>query len=182
MFHRTLGFIVVFFVVPASLLAIDIDGEVRVGSSRHLARPATVQLLRARQVVYEQFTDLDGRFEFHGVEATPYVVRAKYEDMPEAEVAVDVLGGAARYRVPITIQPPKEPHVGKTEAVSVDQLLIPARAKKEYEAGLKSRKAAACDKAIPHLQNAIRLAPQYGEAYNELGICLQGQRDVVGAE
>src|SRR5262245_28127049 len=124
MFHRVLGFIGISLLVPASLLAIDIDGEVRIGLQRGLAKPATVQLLRERQVVYERFTDLDGRFEFRSVEPTRYVVRAVYENLPEAEVVVDVLGGNTRYRVPITIHPAKEVRADKSEVVSVDHLLI----------------------------------------------------------
>src|SRR5205814_5443795 len=108
MIQRALGFIVCFLMLPAALLAIDIDGEVRIGLQRGLAQPATVQLLRERQVVYERYTDLDGRFEFRGVEATRYVVRAHYEGMPEAEVALDILGGNTHYQVPITIRPAKE--------------------------------------------------------------------------
>jgi len=47
---------------------------------------------------------------------------------------------------------------------------------------LKDRKAGNCDKAMPHLQKAIALAPKYGEAHNELGICLLKQNKLSEAE
>jgi len=180
MIHRALGLIVLLF-LPASLLAIDIDGEVRIGSARGLAKPATVQLLHERQIVYEQFTGLDGRFEFHGVAPNHYVIRAIYESMPEADVAVDLMAGSISYRVPITINPPKTKSE-KASVVSVDQLLIPAAARHEYEEGLKDRKVGLCDKAVPHLQKAVQIAPKYGEAYNEIGNCLKTQGNFMEAE
>jgi tetratricopeptide (TPR) repeat protein len=182
MLQRGLGLIVLALLLPASLLAIDIDGEVRIGLRRGLAKPATVQLLRERQVVYEQYTDLNGRFEFRSVEPTRYVVRAIYDSLPEVEVVLDMLGNNSRYRVPITLKPAKEPAVGKTQVVSLDQLLIPNQARKEYEAGLKNRKAGDCSKAVQHLQKAVALAPGYGEAFNELGICRKNLGDTAGAE
>ena len=172
MFHPAVRAILLCVLLPASLLAVDIDGEVRLGPRKGLPKPATVQLVLERIVLQEQFTDLDGRFEFRGVGLNRYTVRARYEDLPEVEVAVDVVSGTARYKVPITIQPPKD----------VDQLTIPKSAKREYEAGLKDRKAGNCDKAMPHLQKAIALAPKYGEAHNELGICLLKQSKVSDAE
>ena len=173
MLYRALAS-VLFLFLPATLLAIDIDGEVRVGSQRGLAKPATVQLLREHRVVYEQFTDLNGRFEFHSVEPTPYVVRAVYEDMPETEVPVDVVGGNTRYQVPITIKPPKEKiDKASTVPISVEQLTIPAAATREYDKGQKDRKAGLCQRAVPHFRKAVELAPKYGEALNALGNCLK---------
>ena len=182
MFHRAVGFFVFWLLLPASLLAIDIDGEVRVGLRSGLAKPARVQLLREHQVVYEQFTGLDGRFEFHSVEPASYLVRAIYDNLPQTDVVVNVAGGNTRYRVPITIKPPKDGPVGKTQVVSVDQLLIPKDARKEYEEGLKDRKAGDCTKAATHLQKAVTKAPKFGEAFNELGICLKSQNDLAGSE
>jgi tetratricopeptide (TPR) repeat protein len=160
----------------------DIDGEVRIGPRRGLPKPATVQLLRERQIVYEQFTDLDGRFEFPAVEPGRYVVRAVYEDLPEAEVTVELINGNSRHRVPITIRPPARAPVGKTQTIAVKQLTIPKAARKAYEDGLKSRKAGNCGKALPQLKKATELAPHYGDAQNELGNCLKAQGKLVEAE
>ena len=181
MFYRTLVSILFLF-IPATLLAVDIDGEVRLGNQRGLAKPATVQLVRDRQIVSEQFTGLDGRFQFRSVEPTRYVVRAIYEDMPEAEVSVDALGSDAHYRVPtIVIKPPKE-KVDKGSTASIDQLLIPKAATREHEKGLKDQKLGVCDRAIPHFQKAVELAPKYGAAFNDLGNCLKSQGKSSEAE
>jgi tetratricopeptide (TPR) repeat protein len=59
---------------------------------------------------------------------------------------------------------------------------ISRAAKREFEAGLKDRKSGNCDKAIPRLQKAIGLAPKYGDAHNELGICLLKQSKLSEAE
>jgi tetratricopeptide (TPR) repeat protein len=182
MCHPAVRAILLCVLLPTSLLAVDIDGEVRLGPRKGLPKPATVQLVLERIVVHEQFTGLDGRFEFRGVGPNRYLVRARYEDLPEVEVAVDVVSGTARYKVPITIPPPKVEDSSKPDAMSVDQLTLPKAAKREYEAGLKDRKAGNCDKAMFHLQKAIALAPKYGEAHNELGICLLKQNKVSEAE
>ena len=180
MFQRAIVFLFSAVLFPVSIYAVDINGQVRIGARSGLPNPATVQLVRERQVVLEQFTGLDGRFEFPSVEPGRYVIRAKYEDMPETEVVVEALRG--NYRVPITIQPPKDSPVGSTETVSINQLQIPRAAKREYAQGLKRRKAGDCAQALPHLQKAIALAPTYGEAYNELGICLKKQGELKEAE
>ncbi len=181
MVQRAAGFTLFVLLFAGPLLAVDINGEVRVGLRRGLAKPATVLLLREMQVVNEQFTDLDGRFEFHSLERTSYVVRARYEDLPEIDVRVEMARGTTRYNVPITIVPPKSA-VGKTTVVSVDQLRTPRAAKHEYEEGLKDRKAGNCGRAIPHLRKAVNLEPKYGEAFNELGNCLKQEMDWSGAE
>src|SRR5215831_6100519 len=172
MFYRTLAFILFLF-LPVTLFAVDIDGEVHLGSKRGLAKPATVQLLRDQRMVYEQFTDLDGRFQFRGVEPTRYVVRAIYDDMPETDVVVDAAAGNPSYRVPITITPRTEKVDKSTATVSVDQLLIPRAATREFEKAEAEKKAGQCLKAIPHYEKAIELAPKYGEAFNDLGNCLK---------
>src|SRR5262249_610442 len=154
--------------IPATLFAVDIDGEVRLSGQRGLAKPATVQLVRQGQVAYERFTGLDGRFEFRNVEAARYVIRAVYGDMPETQVTLDAIGGNPRFSVPpIIIKVPKE-KIDKASTVSVDQLLIPRGAMQEYEKGTKDSKAGLCDRAIPHFQKAVELAPKYGEAFNDL--------------
>src|SRR5215475_9588535 len=123
MVSRTLVLILLLF-IPATLLAVDIDGDVRLTGQHGLAKPARVQLLLDGQVVSEMFTDLNGRFEFHNVQPTRYTIRAIYDGVPETDVAVDAHGANASYRVPITIKVPKE-KVEKAATVSVDQLLIP---------------------------------------------------------
>jgi tetratricopeptide (TPR) repeat protein len=182
MIHRAVGITLLLFLSVVSLSAATIDGEVRIGKSRGLDKPATVQLIRERQIVSEQFTGLDGRFEFLYIEPSRYIVRAKYGDLPESEVEVTLIANASRFRVPITIMPVKERQIGNTGAVSVDQLLVSKAARKEYEEGLKNRKAGNCAKAIPRFEKAISLAAKFGEAYNELGNCLQKQSDIVKAE
>jgi Flp pilus assembly protein TadD len=59
---------------------------------------------------------------------------------------------------------------------------IPRAVKRELEAGMKDRKSGNCDRAIPHLQKAIALAPKYGETHNELGLCLLKQNKLSEAE
>ena len=59
---------------------------------------------------------------------------------------------------------------------------IPRAAKREYEAASKDRKSGNCDKAIPRLQKAIALAPNYGEAHNEVGMCFLTQSKLSEAE
>ncbi len=98
MFHTAVRAILLFVLLPSSLLAVDIEGQVRLGIRKGLPKPATVQLVLERTVIYEQFTDLAGRFEFRGVGQNRYVVRARYEDLPEVEVAVDGMDGFNRVR------------------------------------------------------------------------------------
>ena len=181
MFNRALLSILLLF-IPAGLLAVDIDGEVRLAGQSGLPKPAMVQLLHDRQVISEQFTGLDGRFEFHSIQPNTYIVRASYEDMPGSEVRVDAVGANTFYRVPIiTIRPPKE-KIDKAATISVEQLLIPQAATKEYEKGVKEFTDNHCDRALPHFRKAVELAPKYGDAFNDLGNCLKAQGNRSEAE
>jgi Flp pilus assembly protein TadD len=101
--------------------------------------------------------------------------------MPETEVLVDAIGGSLFRVPPITIKVPKE-KVGATSTISVDQLLIPHEATKEYEKGSKDAKAGLCDRAVPHFRKAVELAPKYGAAFNDLGNCLKTLGDSSAAE
>lgn len=54
-------------------------------------------------------------------------------------------------------------------AISVTSLLVPDKAKKEYEKALKDRQNNHTESALKHLKNAIELYDKYAAAWNELG-------------
>src|SRR5262245_36402549 len=134
-----------------TLLAADIDGEVRIAPSSAVAVNAKVQLFNARFVVDERIVGTDGRFKFRNVTAGAYVVAVQLEGYVDEEVTLTVERRSPREFVPLTLRPAKsatEPHA---ETISVTSYQLPKAARREFEEGLRERKRGDCARAIRHL-------------------------------
>ena len=170
-----LAFCVLGFVV-SPLVAADIGGEVRTSARSGLAKPAMVQLLDGAEVIVEQYTDLDGRFQFRNVPAKTYTLRVKAQGFKDAEVPITVFNGKSEARVPVMLRPVEnaekpEDSVSEPDLVALDEMKIPRAARNEYEGALASRRRGDCAQAITRLQKAVAIYDRYGAAYNELGNC-----------
>jgi len=66
--------------------------------------------------------------------------------------------------------------------VSVRELSISAKARKEYQEAQKRLQRYDVEGAIEHLQKAVEIAPQYMEALNNLGTIYYQRRDYSAAE
>ena len=168
--------------IPASLLAADIEGEVRTGLRAGLQHVATVQLLDGSRVVKETYTDLDGRFDFTEIPARLYRIRVKYAGFADGEIVVTPVAGAATTRVSITLKPAETSSGVSHEVVAADELNVPKAAAREFEKGLELRKKGDCEKALPHLLKAVSVYDRYGSAFNELGQCARQKGRLAEAE
>jgi tetratricopeptide (TPR) repeat protein len=56
-----------------------------------------------------------------------------------------------------------------TNTVSVQELLVPSKAVKEFQRSLKAAQSGDFQSAAEHLQKAIRIDPDFAEAHNNLG-------------
>ena len=66
--------------------------------------------------------------------------------------------------------------------VSVRELSIPWRARREYEQARQDLQRQKVESATRHFQKAVGLAPQFMEALNSLGVLSFQQRDYIAAE
>src|SRR5262245_5202955 len=138
-----------------SLLATDVEGEIRTEPNSGFAVNATVQLLQSRFLVEERMVGTDGRFKFRNIRGGAYVIVVKLEGYAEEEVPIQFDRGSPREFVPITLRPAKPISDQRGETISVTEYQVPETAKREYEEGLRHRKRGKCAEALPHLQKAV---------------------------
>lgn len=117
-------------------------------------------------------TDPRGRFRFPKIEAGAYTLIVFVPGLGETRSTIDVGPGSAdtQSTIEITVQLDQsrmEPD--SRSKVSVRELSIPEKARREYaaaDAALGKRDTAS---AIAHLTRAVEIAPQFSVAWNHLG-------------
>jgi len=119
------------------------------------------------------FTNSAGRFTLEGVPQGTYslVIRAPgYETGNwSIEVGYNPTLNLVLTLTPISFGQRREEAFAKgSETVSVRQLRIPDRARKEFRKGVESASHGQTDEAIKHWEKSIQIYPQFAESYMEL--------------
>lgn len=131
----------------------------------------------------DTFSESSGNFQFEGLRAGTYTIRVRaplgspYGD-GEERIAIYVSKTTTRYNVIVTM--PLRANVRKTEPAppppgtiavpGTGKPAIPPGAVSSYEMALAATKAGNRDEATKHLEQAVALAPSYGDALNDLGV------------
>jgi len=115
-------------------------------------------------------TDDSGSFAFSGLPAGRYEIGVDAgKDFEAAEEIVDIDSSSPIATVQINLNPKK--NIRKTAGmVDAKSSEVPKKARSFYESATKSADAGKIDKAIEQLKSAIGIYPDYGDAYNELGV------------
>lgn len=118
----------------------------------------------------------DGRFQFKKLRAGPYTISIFTPDRGEArktiEIGPSVADARGRIALDITFQESDfalADALRRRHSVSATQLAIPAKAQRDYEDAHRDLTRHDADSATRRLQEAVALAPQFAEAWNELG-------------
>jgi tetratricopeptide (TPR) repeat protein len=120
------------------------------------------------------YADSKGRFRFRKLPPGPYIVSVFVPGAGVTRRSVDVTPGLAdesgRVELTIGLSPPPgvRPARGRN-TVSVAELAIPERARREFAAAQRRLQKHDADGATAHLRRAVELAPQFMMAYTELG-------------
>ncbi|HUE04065.1 MAG TPA: tetratricopeptide repeat protein [Bryobacteraceae bacterium] len=131
----------------------------------------------------------DGQFHFRGLAAGAYTLGVFVPGRGEMRRTVEVGASQAdaKKRIGLTV----ELRDGKFESqdslrreamVSVKELAIPERARREYEEAVQRLSRRDVDGAVAHFKRAVELAPQFPEAWNHLGTIAYQARDYPRAE
>ena len=126
----------------------------------------------------------DGSFQLRGIPSGEYTLRVTTldgEPVHQELVTVNPQTGPVTVRLPAFARKPSAPGT-----VSATQLRHPP-AKKAIEAGASAQRFAASgqtEKAVEELQKAIRISPEYAEAYNNLAVqhIRMGRFEEAGSE
>jgi Flp pilus assembly protein TadD len=129
-----------------------------------------------------------GKFRFKGLEPGTYVVSAFVRRHGEARRTVVVTPSLADDKGVVRVSVPLPPPVSSVDrarrrsTVSVSQLSIPDSARQKYMESQKALSRRDVEGAITRLNEALQLAPKYGEAWNSLGVIYYQTRDYQQAE
>jgi len=115
-------------------------------------------------------TDARGRFQFRKLAAGAYTLSAFVPGQGEARRTIEIGPSLAdaKGRIELTIEMQFTPE-RREGLVSARELSIPDRARREYENAQRRLGRRDIPGAIEHLERAVKIAPQFSEAWNNLG-------------
>ena len=131
----------------------------------------------------DTFTESSGNFQFEGLRAGTYTIRVRaplgspFGD-GEERIAIYVSKTTTRYNVIVTMplrsnarsNEPAPPPPGTIAVPGTGKPAIPPGAAGAYEKAQAAMKLGNAAEATRHLEQAVALAPAYGDALNDLGV------------
>jgi tetratricopeptide (TPR) repeat protein len=156
-----------------------IDGQVRDARSHAPISYARVELSNAQVPVDQQFTDGEGHFRFRYVSSGPYMISVAHSMYESFTVEMDVPMNT--FPVIVGLVRKKTPSTSRAPVVTVRELLVPERARKEFE---RARKEAQqdCGKAVGYFEKGLRAFDRDPSVYNDLGNCYRKLGNLGSAE
>jgi tetratricopeptide (TPR) repeat protein len=131
---------------------------------------------------HDTFTDSRGEFFFEEVPAGGYEIMIRVDGYVPVRQMVEVINTVPVLVQPITLQPvSRNPSLNGSGIVSVQQLLIPEKARQEYSKGLKGAARGKTEDAVKHWKKSIQIFPQYAESYMQLSKVYANRGDFASA-
>jgi tetratricopeptide (TPR) repeat protein len=171
-----------------------ITGQIRVTKGDFPPHAIMVELQLRGATINSAYADDQGRFGFYQLESNPYHVTVNDEDYyPVDEIANLNLEQSQFAMVQILLRPrekknadplARQPAGSNPYIVDPDDYnkRFPKKAVKEYDKGLEAEKKDENDAAIGHYEAALKIAPDYYPAHNNLGTLYLGKSDFKSAE
>jgi tetratricopeptide (TPR) repeat protein len=134
------------------------------------------------QLVQIQYSDSLGNFEFRNIQPAVYYIAVKVDGYEEVRQEVPATFGFGREAsVSIFMNRPAVTTVNRTtgadsdnpDTVDFSQLSIPKRARDEYERAVEDSRKGNTESAMKRLEEAIKIAPDFYQAHNNLGVLYQ---------
>ncbi len=153
-------------------------------------RPATalrVRLESTNSTTLTTFSNSEGVFYFNGLSPSHYtlILETGDEYAPIRETVFidrEIVGGATRTFNLIFHLRPKGTSLTNTGVISVSLAKVPKAALEQFKKALEAKEKSDVKLAIEKLNEAVRLYPQFAEAYNELGSLYLKSGDLKKAE
>ena len=149
--------------------------------------PVRVQLeSRVGGPVHTVFSDDSGHFSFYGVPQADYVIVIDIPGYHTVNQPVEV-GEASVVGLEVMLKlvdsrgTSGESSSNGSATVSVRQLRIPEKARKEFRKRIESQARGKTDEAIKHWEKSIQIYPQFAESYMELSKVYANRGDFAHA-
>ena len=169
-------------------------GQLRVTRGDFPPHPILVELQLRSATITSAYADAQGRFGFYQLDSNLYHVIVKDDDYyPVDERANLDLAESPQAMVQILLRPREKKNVdplAKQAAGSNPYIVDPAdynrrfprKALKEYERGVDAEHKGKPEEAIAHYEDALKIAPDYYPAHNNLGSLYLSKSDFKPAE
>jgi len=169
-------------------------GQIRVVRGDFPSHAIMVELQLHGATVSSMYTDGEGRFGFYELQSNLYHVVVNDEDYYPVDEQVNLNLMESQFAMAqIQLRPREKKNadpLDKQAAGSNPYIVDPAdynkrfpkKAVKEYDKGLESEKKGKQDAALEHYETALKLAPDYYPAHNNLGVLYLGNSDFKSAE
>ncbi|MGA7851053.1 MAG: tetratricopeptide repeat protein [Terriglobales bacterium] len=171
-----------------------VTGQIRVTKGDFPPHPILVELQLHGATINSAYADNQGRFGFYELGSNSYHIIVNDADYyPVDEVANLNLAESQFAMVQILLRQREKKNadpLAKQPAGSNPYMVDPAeynqrfpkKALKEYDKGLDAEKKGEMDAAIGHYEAALKIAPDYYPAHNNLGSLYLGKSDFKSAE
>jgi Flp pilus assembly protein TadD len=172
-----------------------IIGQVRIMRGDFPPHQILVELRLHGGTVASEYTDNEGGFGFSNLQANGYRVVINDEDYYPVDERADVNPDVMPYTMlKIVLRPREEKKRDdpmSTRPSGSNPFLVdpadynkrfPKKALKEYERGIDAERKGNHDEAIAHYQSALKIAPEYYPAHNNLGSLYLSKADFTSAE
>jgi tetratricopeptide (TPR) repeat protein len=144
------------------------------------------------QPLQTAYTDSSGGFEFRNLAPGSYYISITLDGYEPVRQQVEVLNSFGNASVTIFVSKsardarsqPGGLDAEDRDVIDVSQMKenLPKRAVQDYEKALDEKKKGKIESAIKLLQDAIRLAPNFYHAHNNLGLLYQSSKRYTDAE
>src|ERR1700677_387278 len=156
-------------------------GQIRVVRGDFPSHAIMVELQLHGATVSSMYTDGEGRFGFYELQSNLYHVVVNDEDYYPVDEQVNLNLMESQFAMAqIQLRPREKKNadpLDKQAAGSNPYIVDPA----EYDKGLESEKKGKQDAALEHYETALKLAPDYYPAHNNLGVLYLGNSDFKSA-
>jgi tetratricopeptide (TPR) repeat protein len=172
-----------------------IIGQVRAPNGDYPSRQILVELRLHGGTIESVYTDNGGRFGFSNLQANGYRIVINDEEYYQVEERADVnpdVMPSTRLQINLRSRDTTRNNdpAGVRASGGNPYLVNPAdynkrfpkKALKEYERGVNAERKGDHDEAIAHYQSALKIAPEYYPAHNNLGSIYLSKADFKSAE
>jgi Tfp pilus assembly protein PilF len=158
---------------------VEVSGHVRRADVGDPARNASVRLERFSGGIVEQMaTDTQGKFRFSGLQSGYYTVIVEAAGFQPCRQVADLRSPTFKAYIVCELQPDTASRTGP----AVIDVRIPAAARDEYSRALAALEEKKTRAAIPYLEEAISIFPDFFDANLMLGTCFMDLRQWKEAE
>lgn len=137
----------------------------------------------------ETYTNLEGKFKFKKLPPGHYTLSVLHRRWGEMRKSIAVTPSFAdakgRVKTRVIFRRTQAEHIRQLRdrhMVTVDELSVSKKARKQYRQANKKLQANDTEAAISHLERAVEISPQFAAAWNDLGTIAYHAREYAKAE